>query len=105
MKDLSVSFEEAVAVLKRMIREPGLILGVHVIDETSFGPFPYFFDQAEVTVQFNGGALEDLVSIRVGVRFSNDRAWDASPMDALTEAEIEALEAVLLAARSRARSA
>lgn len=91
MKSAGVSFDEALAVLKLMVAEPERVLGLSAMDGASYGPFPFFLDEAEVTISFAGGQVEGVASVRVGRRFSNDRDWDQNPWDALSEVEVELL--------------
>lgn len=95
MPGMGVSLAETLAILEGMIAEPGRVLALREISEASYGPFPFFLDDAEVTMTFDGGVIEEVVSVRIGRRFSNARDWLTEPLLSLSAVQVEALELAL----------
>lgn len=97
----SVPHREAVEILRRMLDDPDCVRAIAVVDAATYGPVPVFVawraDEAEVTISYAGGAVVEVVSVRVGDRFTNAVGWtdDGNPWDALTTSEAELLEVVL----------
>lgn len=99
----SVPHREAVEILKRMLDDPDCVRAIVVVDAATYGPVPVFVawraDEAEVTISYAGGAVVEVVSVRVGDRFTNAVGWtdDGNPWDALTTSEADVLERMLSA--------
>lgn len=96
---------EAVEILRRIIDAPGEVRAVQDFDAATYGPLPFFIDQAEVTLTFNGGVVSDVASVRIGDRFSNRHGWDReadlNPWDALDDLQADMLELSLRSAAAR----
>lgn len=94
-----VPHTEAVAILRGMLDNPGMVRAVKVVDDGSYGPLPFFFDgsagEAEVTLQYCGGVVHEVASIRIGSRFTNAHGWGDNPWDDLKGSEVDVLEAAL----------
>ena len=106
----AVPFEEAILILRQMAEEPAAVRALQDFDAGTFGPRPFFTtwegEETEVTLGFAGGVILEVVSVRVGARFSNDHDWtgeaSGNPWHDLAESDLAALEASLLSAASRA---
>lgn len=87
-----------------MLDDPDLVRAVQAVDEASWGPFPFLLawrgGEAEVTLQFSGGVVVEVASVRVGDRFTNAHGWigeaDGNPWDELRDFEADMLESRLL---------
>jgi len=106
----SVSFGEAVGILRRMLDDPAQVRAVRAFRDARYGPVPFFFGPSEaeavVTLTFEGeSVLGRLDSVRIGVRFSNHHDWDESddgnPLDELSATEIEMVALSLRSAEGR----
>jgi hypothetical protein len=86
-----VSEAEAIALVRRMIAAPGEVEAVQAVGASTSGPVPFFIGEAEVTLLFYGGVIEEVVSVRIDRRFSNSRAWDEDILDMIEDAEVERL--------------
>lgn len=106
----AVPFEEAILILRHMAEEPAAVRALQDFDAGTFGPRPFFTtwedEETEVTLDFAGGVILEVVSVRVGARFSNDHDWtgeaSGNPWHELSEAVVTALEVSLLSAAARA---
>lgn len=101
--DSRVSLDEAAAWVRKMRVNHERIVAVRRIDSTTFGPIPFFLDEAEITISFDGGEIEAVDSVRVDRRFGSFADWNADILDAWDDDEIEALRRAL--SRIPARSA
>jgi hypothetical protein len=82
-----------------MVERPDQVRAVRVVDDGSYGPFPFWMawggTEAEVTLQLCGGVVSEVASIRVGDRFANAHDWGDNPWDDLRASEVDLLELVL----------